>query len=232
MSGLTFTRVKAIRRKHAEPVYDIQIKKNNNFFANSTLVHNCLIFQESVMELAEKIAGFPKDKCDEVRRAIMKRSISGGEAAKKTAQNIRDSFVKGCLGNGYTEKVANNLYDKILYFAGYAFNKSLYFLQPVNVYFSDGRIKSTKQLQDVEPGELLKSRDEATGNDIMVPVVAKHDHDVLDLVEVELTTGEKVKCTWNHKFRTQETREMLPLWLIHERGLSIVVNDAIASSNM
>jgi DNA polymerase-3 subunit alpha len=76
------------------------------------------------MELAEKVAGFPKDKCDEVRRAIMKRSISGGEAAKKAAQETRDGFVKGCIANGYTEAVANNLYDKILYFAGYGFNKS------------------------------------------------------------------------------------------------------------
>jgi len=86
--------------------------------------YSCIIFQEQVMELAEKVAGFPKDKCDEVRRAIMKRSISGGEAAKKAAQETRDGFVKGCIANGYTEKVANNLYDKILYFAGYGFNKA------------------------------------------------------------------------------------------------------------
>lgn len=117
-------KVKVIRRKPAEPVYDIQVKKNHNFFANSSLAHNCIIFQEQVMELAEKCAGFPKDKCDEVRRAIMKRSISGGEAAKKAAQETRDSFVQGCIKNGYTEQVANNLYDKILYFAGYGFNKA------------------------------------------------------------------------------------------------------------
>lgn len=86
--------------------------------------YSCIIFQEQVMELAEKVAGFPKDKCDEVRRAIMKRSISGGEAAKKAAQETRDSFVQGCIANGYSENVANNLYDKILYFAGYGFNKS------------------------------------------------------------------------------------------------------------
>lgn len=117
-------KIHAIKRAPAQPVYDIQVKKNHNFFANGLLVHNCIIFQEQVMELAEKCAGFPKDKCDEVRRAIMKRSISGGEAAKKAAQETRDSFVKGCIENGYSEKTANNLYDKILYFAGYGFNKS------------------------------------------------------------------------------------------------------------
>lgn len=83
-----------------------------------------IIFQEQVMELAEKCAGFPKEQCDKVRRAIMKRSISGGEKAKKEAKETRESFVKGCIENGYTEAIANNLYDKILYFAGYGFNKA------------------------------------------------------------------------------------------------------------
>ena len=83
-----------------------------------------IIFQEQVMELAEKCAGFPKEQCDEVRRAIMKRSISGGEAAKKAAEETRSSFVIGCVKNGYLEPVANNLYDKILYFSGYGFNQA------------------------------------------------------------------------------------------------------------
>lgn len=124
MPDVVPVKIRAIKRAPAQPVYDIQVKKNHNFFANGLLVHNCIIFQEQVMELAEKVAGFPKDKCDEVRRAIMKRSISGGEAAKKAAQETRDSFVQGCIKNGYTDNVANNLYDKILYFAGYGFNKS------------------------------------------------------------------------------------------------------------
>lgn len=89
-----------------------------------TKTNGLIIFQEQVMELAEKCAGFPKAQCDEVRRAIMKRSISGGEAAKKAAQETRDGFVKGCISNGYTAEVANDLYDKILFFAGYGFNKS------------------------------------------------------------------------------------------------------------
>ena len=176
------------------------------------------------MLLAEKCAGFPKDQCDEIRRAIMKRSISGGEAAKKTANDTRDSFVKGCVKNGYTEVVANNLYDKILYFAGYGFNRTCHFLEPVKIYNSDGTIKETKQIQHVEPGDLVKSRDEKSGEDVIVSVVTKHDHGVLELVEVELTTGQKVKCTWDHKFRTKETGEMLPLWMINKLNLSIVVN--------
>jgi hypothetical protein len=114
-------KIRSIVRKPAQPVYDIQVKKNHNFFANNLLVHNCIIFQEQVMELAEKVAGFPKDKCDEVRRAIMKLV---GAAAEKAKKEIRDPFIQGAITNGYTEAVASNLFDKILYFAGYGFNKS------------------------------------------------------------------------------------------------------------
>lgn len=94
-----------------------------------------IIFQEQVMELAEKCAGFPKEQCDQVRRAIMKRSISGGDAAKKKANETRDSFVAGCVKNGYAEKVANNLYDKILYFAGYGFNKAHAVAYAIDSYY-------------------------------------------------------------------------------------------------
>lgn len=185
-----------------------------------------IIFQEQVMELAEKCAGFPKDECDQVRRAIMKRSISGGEAAKKKAQETRDSFVEGCIKNGYERRVADDLYDKILYFAGYGFNKSLYFLEPLNIYNSDGSIKATMPIKDARPGMLVRSRDEKSNEDVFVEIIAKHNHGVLDLVEVELTSGEKVRCTWDHKFRTKETGEMLPLWEINEKGLSIVISAA------
>lgn len=86
--------------------------------------YGLLIFQEGVMMLAEKVAGFPKDKCDEVRRAIMKRSISGGADAKAKVDQMKDDFVAGAVINGYDKKVASDLYEKIAYFSGYAFNSS------------------------------------------------------------------------------------------------------------
>lgn len=222
MPEIVTRKIKSIVRKGSKTVYDVQVSKNHNFFANGILVHNCIIFQEQVMELAEKCAGFPKEQCDEVRRAIMKRSISGGEAAKKAAAETRESFVKGCLENNYTEETANLLYDRILFFAGYGFNRTCHYSEPVNIYNSDGSFLMEKQLQDVQSGDLVMSRDENTKENILVTVVEKHDHGVLELVEVELETGEKVKCTWDHKFRTVETGEMIPLKEIVERDLSIV----------
>ena len=94
-----------------------------------------LIFQEGVMMLAELVAGFPKDKCDEVRRAIMKRTISGGDAAKAKVDQLKIDFVEGSMKNGYTKSVAENLYEKIAFFAGYAFNKSHAISYAIDSYY-------------------------------------------------------------------------------------------------
>lgn len=85
---------------------------------------NCLIFQEDVMELAEVVGGFPKDQCDNVRRAIMKRDLSKGEAAMKEAKKMEDDFVAGAVKQGVSEATARKSYQQILWFAGYGFNKA------------------------------------------------------------------------------------------------------------
>lgn len=94
-----------------------------------------LIFQEGVMHLAEHVAGFPKDKCDEVRRAIMKRSISGGDAAKAKVDELKQSFVDGAVEKGYTRDVAENVYEKIGFFSGYGFNKSHAISYAIDSYY-------------------------------------------------------------------------------------------------
>jgi len=85
---------------------------------------NCLIFQEQVMDLAEHIGGFPKDQCDNVRRAIMKRDLSKGEAAIKEAKKMEDAFVEGAAKQGIPEQTARKSYQQILWFAGYGFNRA------------------------------------------------------------------------------------------------------------
>jgi DNA polymerase III alpha subunit len=82
------------------------------------------VFQESVMSLANKVAGFPLDETDEVRRAIMKRSISGGAAAIQKMKELEDSFVNGCMNNGVPQNTATKAYETICHFSGYGFNKS------------------------------------------------------------------------------------------------------------
>jgi DNA-directed DNA polymerase III PolC len=86
--------------------------------------YGLIIFQEQVMELCHTVAGFPKEDCDKVRRAIMKRSASKQGAMKKQAEDLKNQFVEGAVKNGIANHVANDLYEKILYFSGYGFNAS------------------------------------------------------------------------------------------------------------
>ena len=121
---LTPLKIKSIKRSDPAKVYDIQTKKNHNFIANGLLVHNCIIFQEQVMKLCSVVAGFPDTETDTIRRNIMKRTASKKDAAADDARKAKLEFVAGAVKNGVPERVADELYDKILYFAGYGFNAS------------------------------------------------------------------------------------------------------------
>ena len=105
------------------------------------------------------------------------------------------------------------------------YGKSLHFSEMINVYAGNGNFVSTKQIKDIRPGDFVRSRDEITGDTIFTEVLELHSHGDLDLVEVELETGEKTRCTLEHKFRTIETGKMLSLKEIIYKGLSIVVEN-------
>jgi hypothetical protein len=184
-----------------------------------------LIFQEGVMALAEHVGGFAKDKCDEVRRAIMKRSISGGDAAKAKVDQLRIDFVEGAMKNGYAKSVAENLYEKIAFLSGYAFNRCLHHESLIDTYemTNEGLVQTQKMIKDVQIGDFVKSRDEKTNMEIYVQVLAVHYNGKKPIVELKMKTGEIIQCTIDHKFRTIETKEMLPLYEILRRKLSITV---------
>ena len=93
--------------------------------------YGCIVYQEQVMQIAQKLAGFSFGGADIMRRAIAKKKL-------EVLQKMRDIFlhggvldgdktgkvVEGAVANGVDEKVANKLFDEILKFASYAFNKS------------------------------------------------------------------------------------------------------------
>lgn len=116
-------KIKSITKVGKKRVFDLQTREHN-FIANGFIVHNCMIFQENVMSLVNKVSGFPMAETDEVRRAIMKRSISGGAAAQKKVKELEDSIVNGAVKNGVPENIARKMYENICFFSGYGFNKA------------------------------------------------------------------------------------------------------------
>lgn len=87
--------------------------------------YGCIVYQEQVMQIVQKLAGYTMGQADNIRRAMSKKK-------QYVIDEERQSFVygdearniKGCVANGIDEKAANTIYDSMVDFAKYAFNKS------------------------------------------------------------------------------------------------------------
>jgi DNA polymerase-3 subunit alpha len=76
-----------------------------------------IIYQEQIMIIAQKMAGFTLAKADILRKAMSKKKV-------EQLMSLRDEFLEGCKDNHYTEEISKQIYDLILKFANYGFNKS------------------------------------------------------------------------------------------------------------
>lgn len=87
--------------------------------------YGCIVYQEQVMQIVRDLAGFTLGRSDLVRRAMSKKKTS---VMEKERQNFiygnKDEHVLGCINNGISEKDADKIYDSMIEFAKYAFNKS------------------------------------------------------------------------------------------------------------
>ena len=177
------------------------------------------LYEECLMYLAQDVAGWSLHEADRLRK-LTKEKGKNPEKARKW----RLEFIAGAIKNGINEEIAKRVWDEVIEkFSGYGFNKSLYFLELVDVYTFDGKFIQTKSINEILRDDYVRSRDEITKQDIFVKVLETHDHGILPLVEIELTTGEKIKCTMNHKFRVEDSYSMVALWEIIRDGLTIVV---------
>ncbi len=79
--------------------------------------YGILVYQEQIMQILVKMAGFSLGKADLTRRAISKKN-------EEKLQAERNDFISGCIRNGYSKEDAINVFDIILKFASYGFNKS------------------------------------------------------------------------------------------------------------
>ena len=79
--------------------------------------YGVILYQEQVMQIAQKISGFQLDEADDLRKAM-------GKKIPKVMEQQRKKFTDGALQNGYSEQFSMELFDQIAFFAGYGFNKS------------------------------------------------------------------------------------------------------------
>lgn len=87
--------------------------------------YGCIVYQEQVMQIVRDLAGYSWGRSDLVRRAMSKKKASVMEKERKNfIYGNPDENVPGCVNNGIDEKIAGKIYDEMIDFAKYAFNKS------------------------------------------------------------------------------------------------------------
>ncbi|MBO5906808.1 MAG: DNA polymerase III subunit alpha [Clostridia bacterium] len=103
-----------IARKHGEEsiVYTTPALKSI-----LEVTYGCIVYQEQVMQICRLLAGYSYAKADNVRRAMSKKKTDAMQAE-------RAAFIDGCVDNGVSTEAAEKIFDEMVGFAKYAFNKS------------------------------------------------------------------------------------------------------------
>ena len=87
--------------------------------------YGCIVYQEQVMQIVQKLAGYTMGQADNIRRAMSKKKQYVIDAERKNfVYGNEEQGIKGCVANGISEAAANSIYDSMVDFAKYAFNKS------------------------------------------------------------------------------------------------------------
>jgi len=87
--------------------------------------YGCIVYQEQVMQIVQKLGGYTLGRADLVRRAMSKKKQHIMEVERQNfVYGNKEENVPGCVANGIDANVANKIYDSMMDFAKYAFNKS------------------------------------------------------------------------------------------------------------
>ena len=103
-----------IRRKHGKEVIDYAVPEMEEELKET---YGITVYQEQVMRLSQRLAGFTRGEADSLRKAM-------GKKIRKMMDELKGKFVEGCQKNGYSEEVINKIWADWEAFAEYAFNKS------------------------------------------------------------------------------------------------------------
>ncbi|MGD9015584.1 MAG: DNA polymerase III subunit alpha, partial [Candidatus Omnitrophota bacterium] len=103
-----------IRRRHGQIAVRYDHKKLEPILKGT---YGIIVYQEQVMQIASQLGGFTLTSADRLRRAMSKK-------IPEVMEEQRKNFIQGCKNNDIAEQTANKIFDLILYFSGYGFNRS------------------------------------------------------------------------------------------------------------
>jgi DNA polymerase-3 subunit alpha len=103
-----------ISRKHGREAIQYDLPEMEEYLKDT---YGITVYQEQVMLLSQKLAGFSKGDADVLRKAM-------GKKQKEVLDKMKDKFIQGCKQRGHEEKIADKIWKDWEAFAQYAFNKS------------------------------------------------------------------------------------------------------------
>jgi DNA-directed DNA polymerase III PolC len=181
-----------IKRMHGEeeveyPHEDLKPILENTF--------GIMLYQEQVLKVAQKIAGFSLGRADILRRAM-------GKKKPEVMEKMKKEFIEGSLENGYTKEKAEEIFELIEYFAGYGFNRCL--SGDTLLEKSNNEKLSVKNLYDTwhekQKINLLSLSSDGRIRPRKVKNVFKTGKK--KLYKITLENGQTIKSSKDHKFMT------------------------------
>jgi DNA polymerase-3 subunit alpha len=103
-----------IQRKHGRKTIKYDHPKLESILKET---YGIIVYQEQVMQIASQLAGFSLAEADLLRRAMAKK-------IPEVMEQQRRKFMQGCLANSVGEKISSKVFDLVVYFSGYGFNRS------------------------------------------------------------------------------------------------------------
>jgi len=147
------------------------------------------VYQEQLIEMAQKLAGFTFAEADGLRKSCAKK-------VSDILDLIEPKFREGCRKNNIPESVIDEMWNISTEFGSYAFNKS-HCLSEDSLLFNK-KNKEFIKVKDVKEGDILDSYFE--GDIVEDEVVKLIDAGIQEVYEIEISNGQKIECTLDHKF--------------------------------
>lgn len=192
---LRWDRVTNLEAAGVVDCYDLDVDNTHTYLVDGFVTHNC-VYQEQIMQLAQRIAGMSLQEGDKLRKAMGKKKAD-------VMAKMKPRFIQGGVGNGYSEEAMNKLWDILEPFAKYAFNKCLH--GDTEVLTSQNTKTTVKDLyhrfKNGEKNIKILSMFEGGG---------LHFHNISEIVQtgrkplwtVETESGKTIKITENHRMLT------------------------------
>ena len=203
-----------IDRHHGKKPVEYLTEEMEGILSNT---YGILVYQEQIMQLAQRLGGYSLGEADLMRRAMGKKNRE-----EMAVHEVK--FTDGCAKNKIAKKKAKEIFRLMAQFADYGFNRCL---------------TGDAEVVDADTGEMVAIRDIAEGrSDIsrtysfdgervfVNEIVEAFETGEKEVVEIETEDGRTVRCTLDHKFYTDEG--YLPLGEIIERGLELSFSPEVA----